>query len=239
MPASHIITRIQNIENRIVEIQKVGAPPKSAQTPKTVESRPDGDTFSEILDEIMSSKTTDQLNLMGDSNTITPNSLLANRTDNLMEIYKASGVMPTSKPKPILGKEIDSTNPKTWDTIIEQTSKNMGIDPKLVHAVIQAESAYDPNAVSIAGAEGLMQLMPYTAERIGIQDSFDPKQNILGGITVLKEMLTRYDGDLIKSLAAYNAGPDAVDRANGIPNYKETQAYVPRVLNYYYNLRHN
>ncbi len=241
MPASHIITRIQSIEDRIMQIQKIGqATPK--QTPaKTTEARPNGDTFSEILNEVMKSKSDNQLNMLGDSDndSLLPSDLLGSRTDSLMELYQKTGAMPISQPKSIPSNAINSSNPGTWDKFVENAAVASGVDARLIHAVIQAESAYNPNAVSHAGAEGLMQLMPYTAKRIGVTDSFDPEQNIYGGAAVLKEMLTRYDGDITKSLAAYNAGPDAVDRANGIPNYKETQEYVPRVLNYYYNLRHN
>ncbi|MGL5956246.1 MAG: lytic transglycosylase domain-containing protein [Brevinema sp.] len=231
MPTSKIISRIQQIESRITEIQKIGQ--KSPPPAKVTQTRPNGDTFSEILDEVIRSKENESLDLLSD-----PLSLLDNKVDSLMEIYKSTGQMPTAKPQSIPKNRIFSSNPGTWDSIIQQAANTIGVDANLIHAVIQAESAYNPNAISRAGAEGLMQLMPYTAERIGVQDSFDPPQNIMGGTTVLKEMLTRYDGDLIKSLAAYNAGPEAVDRANGIPKYKETQEYVPRVLNYYYNLNH-
>lgn len=241
MPASHIITRIQSIEDRIMQIQKIGQTTPKKTPAKTTEARPNGDTFSEILNEVMKSKNESQLNILGDSDndSLLPNDLLGSRKDSLIEFYKATGAMPISQPTAIPSNAIDSTNPGTWDEFVKDAAMASGVDARLIHAVIQAESAYNPNAVSRVGAEGLMQLMPYTAKRIGVTDSFDPKQNIYGGVAVLKEMLARYDGDLTKSLAAYNAGPDAVDRANGIPNYKETQEYVPRVLNYYYNLRHN
>ncbi|MGL4676931.1 MAG: lytic transglycosylase domain-containing protein [Brevinema sp.] len=230
MPTSRIISRIQQIESRITEIQKIGQkniPPIKNEK----QQRPNGDTFSEILDEVVRSKESETL--LND-----PSSLLDTKVDTLMELYKSTGQMPTAKPKILPQNRIFSSNPGTWDQIIQQAAETVGVDANLIHAVIQAESAYNPNAVSRAGAEGLMQLMPETAARIGVQDSFDPTQNIMGGATVLKEMLNRYNGDLIKSLASYNAGPEAVDRANGIPRYKETQEYVPKVLNYYYNLSH-
>ena len=241
MPASHIITRIQSIEDRITQIQKIGQTTPKKTPAKTTEARPNGDTFSEILNEVMKSKSNDQLDMLGDSenDSLLPSDLLGSRKDSLMELYKATGAMPIAQPTAIPGNAINSTNPGTWDKHIENAAAASGVDARLIHAVIQAESNYNPNAISRVGAEGLMQLMPYTAKRLGVADSFDPEQNILGGAAVLKEMLARYEGDLTKSLAAYNAGPDAVDRANGIPNYKETQEYVPRVLNYYYNLRHN
>lgn len=232
MPTSHIVSRIQSIENRISEIQKIGQAQKK-ETPK-IEKSANGDTFGGILDEVMKSKQLDTLNLLDSTSQDSPSNLVS----NIIDVYKKDGIMPTSKPKPLPKNLIKSFNPGTWDNTIQQAAQIHNLDPRLIHAVIQAESAYNPNAVSHAGAEGLMQLMPSTAKRVGVANSFDPTQNIFGGATVLRQMLDRYDGDLIKSLAAYNAGPEAVDRANGIPNYKETQEYVPRVLNFYYNLNH-
>ena len=236
MPVEHIVSRIQSIESRITEIQKMGrtSPAKIDKT-KTPTQEVSGDKFSDILNEVMRSREQSQLDILGDESTT---NLADTRVDSLMELYKTTGAMPVAKPKPIASNAIISSNPRTWDSTIEQAAAFHDVDPRLVHAIIQTESAYNPNAISIAGAEGLMQLMPATAVRVGVKDSFDPAQNIFGGAQVLKEMMGRYDGNIIKALAAYNAGPEAVDKANGIPPYKETQAYVPKVLNYYYNLRH-
>ncbi len=235
MPTSRVISRIQAIENRIQEIQKMGQVKQN--TPKTTENTgsTDGSRFSDMLNEVMLQQTNSQIDLMSDN--ISADTLLNSRTDTLMELYKQSGEMPVSKPKTLPQNYTGSANPKTWDDAITHTAKTVGVDEHLIHAVIHTESAYNPNAVSRAGAEGLMQLMPATAESLGVKDSFNPEQNIWGGASYLKQMLDRYNGDLIKALAAYNAGPEAVDRHNGIPNYKETQAYVPKVLNYYYNLK--
>lgn len=114
--------------------------------------------------------------------------------------------------------------------MIETAAKNAGVDPMLFDALIQTESAYDPNARSRAGALGLSQLMPETARGLGVNNPFDPIENLKGGAAYLSQMLQRFGGDAKLALAAYNAGPGAVERYGGIPPYAETQKYVDRVL---------
>jgi soluble lytic murein transglycosylase-like protein len=119
------------------------------------------------------------------------------------------------------------------EPLIERHSDAQDLDPKLVRAVIQAESAFDQRARSRKGAMGLMQLMPATAVVLAVDDPYDPEENIRGGTAYLRQLVDRYPGRLDLALAAYNAGPGAVDRHGGIPPYAETREYVRRVLALY------
>jgi soluble lytic murein transglycosylase-like protein len=120
--------------------------------------------------------------------------------------------------------------PAQLDSIVRQYSQANAVDSKLVASVIDAESHGDPSAVSRVGAQGLMQLMPGTASMYGVANPFDPYQNVDGGTRYLHDLLRRYKGNVRLAVAAYNAGPGAVDAAHGIPPYAETRAYVDRVV---------
>jgi len=124
-----------------------------------------------------------------------------------------------------------------YDDLISDASERYGVSFPLLKAIIKAESDFDPLAVSKKGASGLMQIMPQNFEPLGIQDPFDPWQNINAGARYFKQMYDRFHGKLSLSLAAYNAGPTAVDRYKTIPPYEETEEYVRRVLKYYYNYK--
>ena len=123
---------------------------------------------------------------------------------------------------------------RRYSSIVETAARQYGVDKALVHAVISAESGYNPQAVSRAGARGLMQLMPETARRYGVRNSMDPVDNIYGGVKYLRDLLTMFKGNMELAVAAYNAGENAVIRYGlRVPPYTETLGYVPRVLDFY------
>ncbi len=117
--------------------------------------------------------------------------------------------------------------------IVIQTSSRHQVDPALVKAIIMAESGYNTRAISQKGAKGLMQLMPATAQALGVEDIFNPKQNISGGVRYFKQLVTQFDGDVELALAAYNAGSSNVRHYQGIPPFKATQYYIKKVFKYY------
>jgi len=117
--------------------------------------------------------------------------------------------------------------------VVNSASATYHLDPDLVNSVIHAESGFNAHAVSPKGARGLMQLMPGTANQLGVADVFDPQANVTGGSRYLRELLERYNFDLVKALAAYNAGPDRVEQYQGVPPFRETRAYVARIVHDY------
>jgi len=139
-----------------------------------------------------------------------------------------------SRIKPQLDVKSIHVNRARYSDMIDDIARKSRLYPELLHAVVKAESAYDPNAVSRAGAVGLMQLMPQTASRFGVADSRDPKSNLEGGARYLRELLTHYNNNIKLALAAYNAGEKAVEKyGNKIPPYPETQNYVKKVLRFF------
>jgi soluble lytic murein transglycosylase-like protein len=145
---------------------------------------------------------------------------------------RAKGGLATRAIQPVKADN-SSLPPPEINDLVEQTAGRLQIDPQLVHAIIKVESEYDPKAVSAKGAMGLMQLIPETAQRFGVENPFNPKENIEGGVSYLKHLLDVYRGDLSLSLAAYNAGEGAVQRFGGIPSFAETRDYVRKVTDIY------
>jgi len=187
--------------------------------------------------------------------------LLASSSPSLADIYKyedAEGVMhftdaPTDRKFKVFMRDIQkdkrlrtnfgfgklSRSPAEFDSIINSCSSEFGVDKSLVKAVIQAESGYNPNAVSSKGAAGLMQLMPGTAQDLKVADSFNPTDNIRGGVRYLRFLLDTFKGNVTLALAAYNAGLARVAKYGGVPPYDETRNYVSKVLNYQKNYAAN
>jgi soluble lytic murein transglycosylase-like protein len=124
----------------------------------------------------------------------------------------------------------NAQHPLDLNEVVKAASGTYSLDPDLVNSVIRAESGFNVRAVSPKGAQGLMQLMPQTASELGVQNAFDAQANVEGGTRYLRELLERYDFDLIKALAAYNAGPHRVEQFGGVPPYYETKAYVARIV---------
>ena len=181
-------------------------------------------------------------------------SLFLSKSDSAADIYKyedEEGVLhftdaPTDRRFKIFMRDIKKDrqlrtnfrlsgcvgNPAEFEPIINSCALEFGVDKSLVKAVIHAESAYDPNAISSKGASGLMQLMPKTAKSLNVANTFDPKDNIRGGVRYLKFLLDTFKGDVSLALAAYNAGLSRVAQYGGIPPFMETRNYVDKVLHY-------
>lgn len=133
-------------------------------------------------------------------------------------------------PQPDQTTKRDTRTKVDIEELVASASGAYRLDPDLVNSVIRAESGFNVRAVSPKGAQGLMQLMPQTASQLGVQNAFDPQANVDGGARYLRELLERYNFDLIKALAAYNAGPERVEQYGGVPPYYETRAYVARIV---------
>jgi soluble lytic murein transglycosylase-like protein len=144
-------------------------------------------------------------------------------------IYMPATASFTGSGRPSLSIDRDGA-----EKLVREAAERHNVDPALVRAVIETESGWNPGAMSRKGAAGLMQLIPTTAQRFGVNDRFSPQQNVEAGVKYLKVLLQRYDGNLDLALAAYNAGEGAVDRAHGIPAFRETRDYVQKVQNAYF-----
>jgi len=136
-------------------------------------------------------------------------------------------------PKPGVSVSISEFRPvppdEAYEDLIQEAAGTYDLDPALIRAVMQTESSFNPTVVSRVGAQGLMQLMPALAEEMGVRDSFDPRENIMGGARYLRELLDRFRGNVRLALASYNAGPTAVAKYGRVPPYRETQRYVKQI----------
>lgn len=144
-------------------------------------------------------------------------------------IYMPSEISFLGRNRPAVNIDRDGV-----EALVREAAGRHHVDPALVRAVIETESNWNPGAVSRKGAVGLMQLIPTTAQRFGVNDAFNPKQNVDAGVHYLKTLLERYTGNLDLALAAYNAGEGAVDRAHGVPSFRETRSYVQKVQDAYF-----
>lgn len=198
----------------------------SGNSPLLGSSQPQGD-FAAMLQQQMNGT---MQNVSQNDNLMLPLSRQSafNQTDHHLNPYRPGTVELTTKPAANLQK-----TGKPYTDIIEQAASRHGVDSALIYSVIEHESGFQNQVTSHAGAEGLMQLMPGTAKWLGVTDSFDPVQNINAGTRYLKDMLNQHNGDVELALASYNAGPGNVRKYGGIPPFKETQAYVPRVMETY------
>ncbi|MFZ5571884.1 MAG: transglycosylase SLT domain-containing protein [Thermodesulfobacteriota bacterium] len=159
----------------------------------------------------------------------------ANGVSHFTNVPVSSGYEIFIKEEPAEEETVDDYySTDKYDHLILQASRRHGLDFSLIKALIKVESNFNPRAISKKGAKGLMQIMPVNFDTLNISDPFSPWENIMGGTHYLKSMLTRFDGKLPLALAAYNAGPAAVDLYKRIPPYPETEDYVRKVMNYYH-----
>ncbi len=203
------------------------AAPDASLYGKPVVSRRSGSAaFSEILAAISD-------RLREEESSLLPSMRPIGQRSHLLPPIRSAVPSYLSHEADISNEDIGNVSELPYADLIVSTARSHGISPHLVAAVVKAESGFNPLAQSRAGAKGLMQLMDGTARTLGVSNVFDPAQNIEGGVRFLSSLLRRFNGDPKLALAAYNAGPGAVEKYGGIPPYRETRDYVAKVLNYW------
>ncbi|HNY10741.1 MAG TPA: lytic transglycosylase domain-containing protein [Candidatus Wallbacteria bacterium] len=238
MSLDNVINRITAIEGRISHIKQ------------RINSLSGGTDFNEKLnaaEKKLRDKMSSAKNTAGSKNVVKnkladlPMKMPKITFDSLNNQQQGQNSQAASKNRTAedISKTVQSRNSAEIGSIILEKSRKHEVDPFLVSAIMSVESDYDPDAVSDKGAMGLMQLMPGTADDLGVKNPFDINQNIDGGTKYIKMMLDRFSGDMKLALAAYNAGPNAVDRSGGIPDNDETRNYVVKVLENYEKLLNN
>jgi len=191
------------------------------QTLGAVQTYSSSDSTSSLFNDLM-------MDLLDSDSMV--QSLTGQSQELLNQSLNYQGVSPVFVPSGVNSTSTVSAD-GDWSDLINQAAQRFNVPAKLIHSVIQQESSFNPQAVSQAGAAGLMQLMPGTAKFLGVDDRFDPVQNVMGGAKYLRQMLDQFDDRMDLALAAYNAGPGNVKKYGGIPPFQETQNYVKKILN--------
>lgn len=224
---SGVFSRITDINSRIEEIKSIGKQkginPLKTEIKDNKDTEPGKEKFSEILKQVLE----DNGSLAGEPE----NGLEYNKINQLVGSKNDSKALLEMLYKNLKSEKANAS--ADIDGTINEASQKFGLDKALIKAVIQQESGYDKTATSAKGAMGLMQLMPETAQLLGVNNPYDVRQNILGGSSYLKMLMNKYNNNLDLSLAAYNAGPGAVDKYGDIPPFDETQDYVKQVIKNY------